>query len=86
MNFVIVRNILLLGGKKGRKKIHQKPYPAKFPVNILKNEMYRLQKKKCKPKVPTLGVLSKDHVLSVFPPSYIASHFTVFLFPYTAGE
>lgn len=32
--------------------------------------MYRLQKN-CRPEVPTLGVLSKNRLLSVFPPSFI---------------
>lgn len=53
MDFVIVRNVL---HKEGKKEIHQKPNADNFPVNILKNEMYRLQTN-CRPEVPTLDVL-----------------------------
>ena len=49
--------ILIFWGKKRKKKTRPKPNLVKFPVNVLKNERYRLQKN-CRPEVPTFGVLS----------------------------
>lgn len=73
-----------MGKKKERKKeIRHNPNTAKFPVIILKNKIYLLQKKKkFRPEAPTLGILSKDRLLSVCTPSYVSTVILLCFCPY----